>query len=621
MFAPRQNLFFRELQHALAVELDGHGVRASLHLGVYPPPRRGLIYAVMPPHEYFTLMHGRIGPPTEVHDRTIFICAEQPNTEFFDTNLRIGPMAGAVFDINRWAVRAFAEEGLPAQHLQLGYTSAWDFMRDEGHANARDIDVLFMGAASERRLRHLASYVEALRNRTCRWVISDGSRPNWAPSGSFVTDTAKWDLLRRSKLVLNLHQGDIPYFEWLRIVQAMANGCVVVSEASLDSEPLLAGEHLVVGRAGALPHLSEWLLEEEGARRRIQATAYDFLRQRLPLSASAQRLAETAHRLDERPVPSAHSRFFLQPPPRDEDVDARISELGAPDPVTELGVRRALKDLRIELLELRRRIDRSAVERSGGTNNLRLHAKTRGWWSARPRVSVLVALYNYERHIEFALDSLLTSTERTWEVVIVDDGSTDGSLQRAARWLARHDELPAMLVTHPVNRGLAQARNAALDFARGEYCFVLDADNILLPAGLGALVTPLDDDPGAAFAYGHLQQFSPQRIVGLSNIYPWEPERFKDGNYIDAMALIRTSLLRAHGGYRTDPRLYGWEDFDLWARFGEAGLRGLLVPTVVARYRTTDHSMLSITNISAVDAISVIAEASPTVMAGASAPY
>jgi GT2 family glycosyltransferase len=148
----------------------------------------------------------------------------------------------------------------------------------------------------------------------------------------------------------------------------------------------------------------------------------------------------------------------------------------------------------------------------------------------------------------------------------------------------------------------------------------LDADNEVLPRCFGRLLDALDGDPEAAFAYGMLERFTSWGTVGLANVHAWDPDRFRTGNYIDAMAMIRTELLRAAGGYRTDPRLHGWEDFDLWCRMAEAGMHAAHVPAVVARYRQSDHSMLSLTNFSGAEATSVIAEGSPRVMAGAVVP-
>jgi hypothetical protein len=561
-------------------------------------------------------MHGRIGPAEDVFRRTMFVCAEQPGSSWFDWNAELAPRAGALFDINPLAVRAYERLGVPARHLQLGWTPEWDRLDTSAE---RDIDVLFMGCASQRRLQHLSRYASTLWRRTCHFVLSDNSRPNWKASDTYVADDDKWRLLNRSKVLINLHQDDIPYFEWLRVVQAMANGCVVVSEQSLDHAPLVAGTHFLAGRPETLGLLAEHLLEDGHRRWEMQTAAYDFLRAELPLFKAAHRLIEGAHELLGQPVPDGDHPFFRQPPPTGAAIDKVLGKL-EPGPLIaeDNDTRRALKDLKLDLTDLRRRLDRMTRSVDGDAPpSVVVDRRSRGFAAARPEISVLVTLYNYAEHIAQALDSIAGSTVADWELIIVDDASTDGSTDVARAWIDEHEDAAVLMLRHPVNRGLAHARNAALGFARGRYCFVLDADNEVYPNCLERLRDALAADPGAAFAYGLLERFTPNGPAGLMDIYPWEPPRLRFGNYIDAMSLLRTDVLRHHGGYRLDRRLHGWEDYDLWCRMAEQGDRGVQLKQVVARYRVTGHSMLSLTNISVADALSVIAERSPRVMAGA----
>ena len=79
---------------------------------------------LMPPHEYVALSRVRPTPP--MLSRCVVISAEQPSSEFFEWNVELGRDAGAVLDINRRAVRAYGENGIAAEHLQLGYSEAWD---------------------------------------------------------------------------------------------------------------------------------------------------------------------------------------------------------------------------------------------------------------------------------------------------------------------------------------------------------------------------------------------------------------------------------------------------------------------------------------------------------------
>jgi hypothetical protein len=624
VMAPRQNLFFDELVQALRHEAQALGARTSLHVGNFPTPRPDLVYVLVPPHEYFTLMHGRIGPPPEALRRSVFVCAEQPGSPFFDANVALAPRGGAVFDINRLAVQAFAREGVEAHHLQLGWTPGWDHLAER----ERDIDVLFMGCVSDRRAQALASYARTFSRRRVQLVLSDNSRPNWEPSQGFHVEDTKWDLLGRAKVMINIHQDEFPYFEWLRIVQAMSNGAVVVSDRAVDFAPLVAGRHLLFGETDSLHLLAELLLDDGDRWWKMQTAAYETVRHELPLRPGVQRLLNAAASLAARePLPDTTHDFFTQPPPDPERLGVFDQPKRPPSPArgdhNAAMIRRAVKDLKLDLLDLRRRQTRIDLSLTRGRppHLLELVGHTSAYPTSRPRVSILMALFNYEQHVTDALDSALSSEDCPFEIVVVDDGSSDRSLARVKGWISEHENANALLLRHPINRGLAHARNSALGWARGEFCFVLDADNELYPHCLARLVEALDDDPGAAFAYGTLECFRTGRPTGLMNMLPWDPPRLRMGNYIDAMAMIRTHLLRDRfGGYSLDRRLHGWEDFDLWCRMAEAGERAVRVPEVLARYRLSQHSMLSQTNISATDAFSVIIESNPRLMAGMQPP-
>jgi glycosyltransferase involved in cell wall biosynthesis len=175
--------------------------------------------------------------------------------------------------------------------------------------------------------------------------------------------------------------------------------------------------------------------------------------------------------------------------------------------------------------------------------------------------------------------------------------------------------MPAVLLRHRVNRGLGASRNALTRLARGELMFVLDADNTIYSTTLGRLVEALDRDPGATFAYPMMAVTRSEEPVGLLSRYAWDPGGFRDGNYIDAMAMIRIDDLAALGGYTEDLRLTSWEDFHLWCACAESGRRGTLVPQVLARYRASGHSMLAWTQTDATAATSLIRARFPGLVA------
>jgi glycosyl transferase family 2 len=611
VLAPGQNAFFRELAEALRAELEGLGVGATITTGDFPAPRPGLVYALLPPHEYAELRRGKL--PRRLLGRTIFVCAEQPGTHWFGSNLALTRLGGAIFDVNPASVRRLRKLGIDAEHLPLGYTPLWD--RFEADAEPR-LDVVFLGRASKRRERLLAGWADSLSQHRCRIVISDNLRPNPDNSHSFVAGEEKRRLLASAKLLLNVHGDEEPYFEWLRVLEAIHCGAVVVSEWSTDYAPLVPGEHFVSGRPETLHLLAEELLSDDARRRTMRSDVHALIRDRMPLRAGAERLAASADRLAARPRRRAVSLALRLPPPSGAEptlgtvlkpVIDRVQE-----PANEM--LRAVKDSRLAMIDISRRVGRleHAAEAGTAPSGVEIDAETPAWRDAGARrVSVVTALYNHAEHVVAALDSVDRGRYRDIELIVVDDGSTDASRRVARDWMGRHSDVPALLVRHPVNRGLPASRNTAVAFARGELVLVLDSDNEVLPHGLERLVEALDADPGAAFAYGILQTFGEHGPRGLIGFLGWDPERLREHNYIDALALIRRSVLREVDGFTTELRLFGWEDYDLWCKLAARGMHAAHVREIVARYRVSPGSMISLTNLSLEGAQAALAERHP----------
>jgi hypothetical protein len=104
-----------------------------------------------------------------------------------------------------------------------------------------------------------------------------------------------------------------------------------------------------------------------------------------------------------------------------------------------------------------------------------------------PLISVIIPTYGAERHIDAAIDSLLGQTEQFHQIVIVNDGGTDGT----ASWLAKYAWRDTVRVVATANQDLGPARNAGLRFATGEYVYFMDTDTVLSPrfvAELRALI-------------------------------------------------------------------------------------------------------------------------------------
>ena len=127
---------------------------------------------------------------------------------------------------------------------------------------------------------------------------------------------------------------------------------------------------------------------------------------------------------------------------------------------------------------------------------------------------------------------------------------------------------------------------------------------------------PLDSDEEAAGAYGMIQCFTPDGPSRSASYLPWEPERLRAGNYIDAMAMTRASVLRRLGGFTTDRRLYGWEDYDLWCAMAENDQRLVMIPNFIGAYHVSRTSMLATSDIAHFNAFAALIERHPVLMAG-----
>jgi hypothetical protein len=453
-------------------------------------------------------------------------------------------------------------------------------------------------------------------------VISDNRRPNTVTSGSFVAGEDKLRLLARSKVLLNLHQDRRDYFEWLRVVEALHCGAVVVSEPSSDHAPLVEGEHFVSGPADELDRLAADLADDPARRERMSADALELLRREQPLSRSAERLADVAERLAAEPpppplFPGLRARAAVLRPRR----VLRRALLPAAQRLTpdRFRLRSELKQARLEQIALRRRVAglEEAIRRGAPPPEVEpVHETAARKRGEPPTVSVITAVYDHAEHVAVALETVERGSFRDFELVVVDDGSGDGSGDAVREWMRDHDETAGMLLRHPANRGLPATRNTAIEHARGEYLLFLDADNELFPNCLDRLVEALESDPGAAFAYGILQKFDADGPKGLLGVPGWDPRRLRVTNYIDALALVRRSVIDELGSFDTDVRLYGWEDYDLWCRIAESGGHAGHVKEIVARYRVSDESMISLTNLDREGPRAALAERYPKLFSG-----
>jgi glycosyltransferase involved in cell wall biosynthesis len=201
-----------------------------------------------------------------------------------------------------------------------------------------------------------------------------------------------------------------------------------------------------------------------------------------------------------------------------------------------------------------------------------------------PKVSVVIPCYNQGSFLDEAVESVIAQTCRDFEIIVVNDGSTD---EFTNRLLASYDR-PKTRVLHISNRGLASARNCGIDEARGGYILPLDADDRIGPSYLEKAVRILDAEPEIGIAYCLAETFGAKR--GLWPASPYTLRRMLLGNLIFCSALYRKKDWQAVGGYNTN-MAHGWEDWDFWLSLIELGRDVHRIPEVLFYYHVKEVSM------------------------------
>ncbi len=569
----RGSPFMTELLSAVSAATASAGHTVDFAFDEFPPLEDRDVYVVIP-HEFRAWGNPRGFPDPGQRARTIALCTENPGTEWFEATHQLVPQFAAAMSINRASTAELRQLGIPCEHLQLGYTSLWDTWLGDPSAE-RQIDVLYLGAADPRRDPLLGGCGRHLWRRDCQFLVPP-LEPRRRPRLDYVSGAEKYERLRSARILLNLHRTTSAALEWMRFLEAICNGCVVVSEPCVDSEPLIAGEHFVAARADSIALVADRLLDDPEELRRLREAAYDFVRSELPMSHAVDQLAELAAELPLRPLdtrdPTFTSGAATAQPPRAPGEPARATSIEAREP------RRLLRNIS-------RRVSR------GRRPGAEFRAQTPAYAAAAPRVSVAVTVHGRERDAVETLASVAASLRCELEVLVLDEAPDRRSAAAARGFLNDHPWLPAALLHGPTNCGLGESRNTLVERARGEYVFMLDADGGIYPSALERLVMALDADRQATFAYPMVAVFDGDGPVELLGSLPWEPDRLKRGDRIQAMTLIRRERLLELGGYATDPRLAGWEDFHLWCQCAEAGDHGVHVPQVLGWRRQTSSSM------------------------------
>ncbi len=533
--------FMAELLDVVGDEVAALGADVRTAQGAYPSDDGDEVFVVVP-HEYFVLTDRTEHPNPGQLARTIALCVEHPGNATFEVSAHWAGRLGGVVDINADGLDELARRGIAAERFRLGYSRTWD--RWHGDVDReRPVDVTFMGTTDVRRDFVLGDQARALSEWSARLLIPPHEQMT-RPRPDFLMGTAKLEHLASTKVLLNLHRGASRSLEWVRVLEAMCNGCVVVSEHSADFQPLVPGRHLAFARAGATVAVASALLRSPARLRAIQQSAYAFCRGELSMVPSAERLLELGESL-------MGLRPLRPGPPRAAE---RVAHAVTPEP-------RAPGTGHPVLPEWASAIPtdvRSELARSWGRALRAASVETREVHLGPPGTAVLD--------------------------VVLACGRDDVGQSRTLQGLeAQRVPLRILVGTSTIGgNGLGVARsmvrNHLLRDVDAPYVLVIQPNQELLPGAVRRLLAVLDDERTVAASYGMLFD---RETGALWNALPFEPERLVRRAYLHAPVLVRADVLSALGGYDEDPALISYEDSDFWLRFAAGGFVARLVPEIV----------------------------------------
>lgn len=199
-----------------------------------------------------------------------------------------------------------------------------------------------------------------------------------------------------------------------------------------------------------------------------------------------------------------------------------------------------------------------------------------------PKISVIIPVFNGERHITATLESVFEQSLKPLEVIVINDGSTDGSGDKVRRFE------PNVNYIHQPHQGVGAARNKGVAHARGDFFAFVDADDLWPPNSLRARYQVFAEHPEVEVVFGFAQNFLSEEVICRQEELSATPLDPMPGYQVGSMLVRGESYLKV-GAFRTDLRV--GEGIDWFARAREQSLIERMIPDLVLRRRIHGNNL------------------------------
>lgn len=199
-----------------------------------------------------------------------------------------------------------------------------------------------------------------------------------------------------------------------------------------------------------------------------------------------------------------------------------------------------------------------------------------------PLVNVVIPVYNGEKYLSVAIESVLKQTYKPDKIIIVDDGSTDKSAEIAQSFA------PLVQYSYIENSGASVAVNHGISLCDGYLIGFLDADDLWIPHKLAMQIAAFQDDPELDAVFGHMKQFKSPELSERSKDKLKIPVEVVPAYHRDTLLITRASLNKV-GLF--DPEIKMGEFIDWYLRASEQGLKSIMLPDILAQRRLHKTNM------------------------------
>jgi len=207
----------------------------------------------------------------------------------------------------------------------------------------------------------------------------------------------------------------------------------------------------------------------------------------------------------------------------------------------------------------------------------------------KPLLSIVMPVYDPPiTFLKMALDSIIDQFYENWEICIADDCSTDKEVRKTLeKYAGKYKNIKIIYRTE--NGHISKATNSAIELATGEYCVLMDQDDILRENALYEIAKLVNRSPDAELIYSDEDKIDENGIHSEPHFKPdWSPESLLSRNYLGHVCAFKTEALRAIGGYREGYE--GSQDYDLALRFTEKYRHIYHIPEVLYHWRSHSQS-------------------------------